>query len=139
VSAAHFSVVADDGGHLHLAIADSGDALYLRYSFADGTWTLARKINNDGSLSYLQIGLANGQVELSLSSSRGAGAVYLSDDYGDTFNQAFTLLLPPPASGVSYATGRVETPTRSNGVLAVLQQYEDQRLQRLMVYKVPVP
>lgn len=137
--ASHFSVVADDGGHLHLAIADDGAAMYLRYSMLDGTWTEPRQINGLGSLSYLQIGLANGQVQLSLSASRGAGAVYLSNDYGDTFTQAFALRLPPPADGVSYSTGRVETATRSSGPLAVLEQYEDETVQRLMLYPVPVP
>lgn len=137
--ASHFNVVADDGGHLHLAIANDGAAMYLRYSKLAGTWSAARQINEQGTLSYLQIGIANGQLQLSLSSSRGAGMVYLSNDYGDTFRQAFALRLPAPSDGVSYKTGRVETAGRSSGVLAVLQQYEDQNAQRLMVYKVPVP
>ena len=137
--ASHFSVVADDGGHLHLAIADDGAAIYLRYSMIDGTWTTPRQVNDLVSLSYLQVGLANGQVQLSFSSSRGAGAVYLSNDYGETFMQAFALKLPPAADGVNYTTGRIETATRSSGALAVLQQYEDQKVQRLMVYPVPVP
>jgi len=137
--ASHFSAVADDGGHLHLAVADDGAAMYLRYSMLDGSWTVPRQINGSDSLSYLQIGLANGQVQLSLSASRGSGAVYLSNDYGDTFTAAFTLRLPPASDGISYKTGRVETVTRSNGTLAVMQQYEDQNTQRLMVYPVPVP
>ena len=137
--ASHFSVVADDGGHLHLAIADDGAAMYLRYSMLAGTWTGPRQINGEDSLSYLQIGLANGQVQLTLSASRGSGAVYLSNDYGDTFTQAFILRLPPASDGISYKTGRVETVTRSSGPLAVMQQYEDQTQQRLMVYPVPVP
>ena len=137
--ASHFSVVADDGGHLHLAIADDGAAICLRYSMLDGTWTVPRRINGADSLSYLQIGLANGQVQLALSASRGSGAVYLSNDYGDTFTHAFALRLPAASDGISYKTGRVEAATRSSGPLAVLQQYEDQTLQRLMVYSVPVP
>jgi hypothetical protein len=136
--ASHFSVVADDGGYLHLAIADDGAAMYLRYSMLDGAWTAPRRINGPDKLSYLQIGLANGQVQLSLSASRGAGAVYLSNDYGDTFTQAFALRLPPASDGISYTTGRVETATRSSGPLAVVQQYEDQKAQRLMVYSVPL-
>jgi len=98
-----------------------------------------RRINGADSLSYLQIGLANGQVQLALSASRGSGAVYLSNDYGDTFTHAFALRLPAASDGISYKTGRVEAATRSSGPLAVLQQYEDQTLQRLMVYSVPVP
>ena len=47
--------------------------------------------------------------------------------------------MPPDSDGISYKTGRVETAGRSVGTLAVLQQYEDQKQQRLMVYKVPVP
>jgi len=137
--ASHFGVVADDAGHLHLAIADDGTAWYLRYSMLDDVWSTARKVNDDGALSYLQIGLANGQVEVALSASRGAGAVYLSNDYGETFTQAFALKLPLAQDGVSYKTGRVETATRSIGPLAVLQQYEDEKVQRLMLYKVPVP
>ena len=137
--ASHFSVVADDGGHLHLAIADDGAAMYLRYSMPDGSWTVPRRINDQDLLSYLQIGLSNGEVELSLSAARGSGAVYLSNDYGETFTLAFSLRLPPASDGVSYKTGRVETATRSNGPLAVMQQYEDQNVQRLMVYSVPVP
>ena len=137
--ASHFNVAADDAGYLHLAIADNGAAMYLRYSSQDGTWTTARQINAQGTLSYLQVGLANGQVQLSLSASRGAGAVYLSGDSGDTFTQAFALTLPPPADGVTYKTGRVETAGRSSGPLVVLEEYEDQKVQRLMVYRVPVP
>lgn len=137
--ASHFGVVADDGGHLQLAIADDGAAIYLRYSTLDDSWTAPRQINGGDTLSYLQIGLSNGQVQISLSASRGSGAVYLSNDYGDTFTQAFALRLPPASDGVSYKTGRVETATRSRGPLAVMQQYEDQNVQRLMVYSVPVP
>jgi hypothetical protein len=137
--ASHFSVVADDGGHLHLAIADKGAAMYLRYSMLDGTWTEPRQINDDDTLSYLQIGLANGQVQLSLSASRGSGAVYLSNDYGGTFTRAAALRLPSWGDQIDYRTGRIEAPTRSNGPLVVLQQYEDGRTQRLMVYSVALP
>lgn len=137
--ASHFSVVADDGGHLHLAIADDGAAMYLRYSTLDGTWTAPRQVNPDGSLSYLQIGLANGQIAVAMSVTWRAGAVYLSNDYGDSFAQGFALVMPKAGDGVSYKTARVESPSRSGGPLAVLLQYEDNNVQRLMVYNVPVP
>ena len=76
--ASHFSAVADDGGYLHWLVADDGDAMYLRYSINDAIWTTARKINGRGKLSYLQIGIANGQVAVALSAARGAGSVWLS-------------------------------------------------------------
>ena len=113
--------------------------MYLRYSINDAIWTTARKINGRGKLSYLQIGIANGQVAVALSAARGAGSVWLSQDSGATFREQFDLALPPDSDGISYKTGRVETAGRSVGTLAVLQQYEDQKQQRLMVYKVPVP
>jgi hypothetical protein len=137
--ASHFSVIADDAGYVHLVVADDGDAMYLRYSIQQGVWTTARKINGRNRLSYLQIGIANGQLALSLSAARGAGSVWLSQDGGDTFLEQFSLTLPSDSDGISYKTGRVETAGRSTGALAVLQQYEDNKVQRLMVYKVPVP
>jgi hypothetical protein len=137
--ASHFSVIADDSGYLHLVIADDGNAMYLRHTIGHGIWTAARKVNGAAKLSYLQIGMANGQVAVVLSASRGAGAVLLSSDGGESFQEQFNLLLPPETDGVSYKTGRVESAGRSNGQLVVLQQYEDHRQQRLMVYNVPVP
>ena len=76
--ASHFSAIADDAGYLHLVVADDGDAMYLRYSINDAVWTPARKINGRRKLSYLQIGIANGQVAVSASAARGAGSVWLS-------------------------------------------------------------
>jgi hypothetical protein len=137
--ASHFSAIADDAGYLHLVVADDGDAMYLRYSIHQGVWTPARKINGRGKMSYLQIGIANGQVAVALSAARGSGSVWLSQDYGDTFREQFDLSEPGGSDGVSYRTGRVETAGRSVGTLAVLQQFEDHKVQRLMVYKVPVP
>jgi len=137
--ASHFSVVADDGGHLHLAILDDASVVYLRYAMLDGTWSAARRIDSDGSSSYPQIGMANGRVQLAMSLSWRGGALYLSNDYGETFDAAFALRLPAPPDGVSYKTPRLESPSRSSGTLAIVQQYEDVKLQRLMVFKVPVP
>jgi hypothetical protein len=137
--ASHFSVVADDGGHLHLAILDDASVVYLRYAMLDGTWSAARRIDSDGSSSYPQIGMANGRVQLAMSLSWRGGALYLSNDYGETFDAAFALRLPAPPDGVSYKTPRLESPSRSSGTLAIVQQYEDDKLQRLMVFKVPVP
>ena len=137
--ASHFGVVADDTGHLHLAILDDSSMRYLRYSMLDGTWSAPRTVDFGGASSYPQIGLANGQVQLAVSLSWRGGAVSLSNDYGDTFTPAFTLRTPTAPEGVSYKTPRLESASRSSGTLAILQQYEDNKLQRLMVYKVPVP
>jgi hypothetical protein len=135
----HFSAIADEAGYLHLLVADDGNAMYLRYSIGDDAWTLPKKLNGRSKVSYLQIGLANGQVMAAFSAARGPGSVLLSQDSGVTFIEAFGLTLPGDSEGISYKTGRVEAPGRSVGVLPVLQQYEDHGQQRLMVYKVPVP
>jgi len=137
--ASHFSVIADDLDYLHLAVADDGNALYLRYTSSTGIWTAAEKLNGRIKISYLQLGLSNGQVALAFSASRGQGDVLVSNDHGSTFVQQATLELPAAAPGTSYATGRIETAGKSVGTLTVMQQYEDQNLQRLMVFKVPPP
>lgn len=137
--ASHFSTIADELDYLHLAVADDGNALYLRYTSSTGTWTTAEKLNGRRKISYLQIGLWNGQVALVFSASRGQGEVRVSNDQGSTFVQQAGLELPAAAPGTSYLTGRIETAGKSVGTLPVMQQYEDQNLQRLMLFKVPPP
>ncbi|HSW05270.1 hypothetical protein [Aquabacterium sp.] len=135
--ASHFSVIGEGDAHLHLAIADDGDVQYLRYTTADDSWTAARKINGRKKVSYLQIGLFNGQIALALSATRGDGGVLVSSDHGASFSTQVDLALPPAADGVNYKTGRVEMAAVSVGGLTVLQQYEERRQQRLMVFKIP--
>ena len=98
-----------------------------------GTTWVASKV------SYLQIGLSNGQAMVAFSVARGPGSVLLSQDSGVTCIEALGLTVPSDSEGISYRTGRVKARGRSVGVLPVLQQYADHGQQRLMVYKVPVP
>lgn len=45
---------------------------------------------------------------------------------------------PEPGRLDEFKSARIETAGRSVSALAVLQQFEDHKVQRLMVYKVPV-
>jgi hypothetical protein len=133
----HFSVVVDDQGNAHAAIAD---AVYLRRSFTGGTWSAPKDLNQGKNTPYLQIALANGKVAVGWSAARTKGSVVVSADGGYTFAPVAYLVLPPDAPGVKWGNARTEMPTRSTGPVApLLQQYEDNAVQRLLLFRVPTP
>ena len=137
--ASHFSLVADAQNALHLTIVDSYDILYLRSPDGGTSWTAPVRLDDDRKAVYSQIGLANGKLAVAFSAQRGRGVLTVSADQGGSFSPADELALPPASPGVSYGTARVEMPTRSTGALSVLQQYEDNGVQRLMLFRLPSP
>ena len=141
VYASHFSVVVDDAGHVHLVSVEDYEALYFRRDAASGAWAPASRLSDgSGNTGFVQVALTNNNVTAGWSAGRGRGAVVVSRDGGTSFAPAASLVLPPAAPGVKYMAGRVEMPTRTTGaIVPLLQQYEDNGVQRLMVFKVPTP
>ena len=137
--ASHFSAVVDPQGNVHLATIDNFDVFYFKRDATTGTWSAPLKLDDDKNVAYLQMALINGKPTAGWSVQRGRGSIVSSPDLGLTFPIAAQLLLPPDAPGVKYGTARVEMPTRSTGPIIMLQQYEDNGVQRLMIFKVPVP
>lgn len=137
--ASHFSVVGDDAGFTHLFLVDNYDVLYFKRDPLIRTWAGGARIDDGKKTAYTQGALVNGKLAAAWSVQRGAGSAVVSVDQGATFQPAATLQLPPDAPGVSYGQSRVEMPTRTTGPLAILQQYSDNGLQRLMVFRVPSP
>lgn len=137
--ASHFGVIADDAYNLHLVLVDDRSVFYFRLLNGAPAWSTGRKMHGRRNPGYVQIGIANGQIVVAISSSRDAGELFTSSDTGATFLRAHELLVPTATPEVSYKTARIEMPSRSTGRLAVLQQYEDSRLQRLMLYDVSAP
>jgi len=138
--ASHFSVATDDSNTIHMVLADNFQVLYFRHSGA-GPWTPAVMLDTGGKKAgYPQIGVVNGKLAVAFSLHQGdKGLLLVSADGGVTFPTAAQLAHPAASGGVTYGTARVETPTRTTGVLTVLQQYEDNGLQRLMLFTVPPP
>ncbi len=137
--ASHFSVVADDAGFTHLFLIDNFDVLYFKRDPLTRSWAGGARVDDDKKTAYTQGGIVNGKLAAAWSVQRGAGSAVVSADGGTTFQAAAALQLPPDAPGVSYGQARVEMPTRSTGPLVILQQYSDNGLQRLMVFRVPAP
>ncbi len=137
--ASHFSSVVDDQANVHLLLVDDYGIYYLRLAAGATSWSPARKIGGDTKAVYSQIGLANGKLAVGISVKRGQGAMFVSADGGQTFANIDALKLPPPSTGVNYGTARVEMPTRSSGPVAMLQQYDDNGAQRLLLFNVPAP
>jgi hypothetical protein len=134
--ASHFSAVVDDQGHVHVATIDNYDVYYLRRNGSTGAWSAPLRLDDDKNVAYLQLALTNGRITAGWSVQRGRGAVVTIPD-GNAFTLAAYLVLPPDAPGVRYGTARVEMPTRSTGPIKLLQQYEDNGVQRLMLYTIP--
>jgi hypothetical protein len=134
--ASHFSVVADGQGNVHVATIDNYDVYYLRRSANTGAWSAPLKLDDDKNVAYLQLALTNGKVTAGWSVQRGRGSIMTSPD-GSVFTPAASLVLPPDGPGVRYGTARVEMPTKSSGPIKMLQQYEDNGVQRLMLFTVP--
>ena len=137
--ASHFSVVPDDAGNTHLFLVDNYDVLYFKRDPLTTLWGGGARVDDDKKTAYTQGAIVNGKLAAAWSVQRGAGSAVVSADQGASFQPAASLLLPPDAPGVSYGQARVEMPTRANGPLVILQQYSDNGLQRLMVFRVPAP
>ncbi len=137
--ASHFSVVADDAGFTHLFLVDSYDVLYFKRDPLTRAWAGGARLDDDKKTAYTQGSIVNGKLAAAWSVQRGAGSAVVSADGGASFQPAASLLLPPDAPGVSYGQARVEMPTRATGPLVILQQYSDNGLQRLMVFRIPAP
>lgn len=137
--ASHFSLVADSSGTLHLITIENFDVLYFRYSLADGTWSSSRQVDDSRKVAYAQIGLTNGALGVAFSVQRGKGSLVVSPDLGTTWAATTELALLPAGPGINYNTARVEMPGQSFGPLPILQQYDSNGVQRLMLFKVPAP
>ena len=96
-------------------------------------------LDDSRKVAYAQIGLTNGKLTVGFSVQRGKGAQVISSDLGLTWQAGSDLALLPVGPGLNFNTARVELPGRSTGVMPILQQYEDNGIQRLMLFKVPAP
>ena len=135
--ASHFSAVVDAQNNVHVVTIDNYDVFYFKRSAGSGSWTTQVQLDDDKKAAYLQGAFANGKLTAGWSVQRGRASIVQSSDSGATFQTVAYLVLPPDAPGVSYGTARVEMPTRTNGPIVMLQQYEDNGVQRLMLFKVP--
>lgn len=136
--ASHFGAVVDAAGRLHMTNIDDNNVQYFRRDPAGGAWSGPVLLSSKKS-AYSQIGLVNGRPWIAWSAQRGFGNSVASADGGTTWATTATLVLPADAPGVSYGQARVEMPTQSGGPAVVLQQYSDNGVFRLMLFRVPAP
>lgn len=138
--ASHFNVTADDSGGLHLISVENFDVLYFRYSSASDSWSAPQIIDDTRKVAYAQMGLVNGRLGTAYSVQRAKGTLTLSGDLGSTWTNYADLNMISIGPGINLNTARIEVPTRSTGAtMPILQQYEDNGTQRLMIFKVPAP
>jgi hypothetical protein len=137
--ASHFNVTTDDQGGVHMISIENYDVLYFRYSAAGDSWSAPRVIDDSRKVAYAQMGMINGKLGIGYSVQRGSGTLAVSTDLGDTWFNYADLNLLAIYPGVNYNTARIELPTRSTGVMPILQQYADTVGQKLMLFKVPAP
>ncbi len=138
--ASHFSAVTDDLGTVHLITIENFDVLYFNYRLAAGAWSAVPVLLDDSrKVAYAQIGLTNGRLNVAFSVQRGKGAQVFSPDLGLTWQAGADLALLPAGPGLNFNTARIELPSRSLGVMPVLQQYDDNGTQRLMLFRLPSP
>lgn len=137
--ASHFSVTTDDQFNIHLILVNYPNAFYFRLLNGTLAWSPPLQVDGRGKSGYVQISFANGRLAIGLSANSGSGSILVSADLGATFLRAYDLVVPSATSGISYKTPRLEAPSRFDGSLPLLQQYEDNGVQRLMLYTVPGP
>ena len=137
--ASHFSVITDDQYNVHMVVVNNANAYYLRLLNGDTAWSTPLQLDGKSKAGYVQIGLTNANIVVGMSTDSGAGALVMSANLGTTFSKTHDLAVPVATSGVSYKTPRLEMPGRSIGNLPILQQYEDNNVQRLMLFTAPAP
>jgi hypothetical protein len=135
----HFSAVMDDSQAIHLVVVDNGNVLYFRRDPTLGSWSAPRAIDGARRSVYVKIGWNGEKVFVAIPSNTGSGVVLTSSDGGESFAEAHSLIVPPPAAGITYEFSRHEMPSRWVGPLPILQQYEQRRQERLMLYEIVAP
>lgn len=137
--ASHFNVTTDDTGGVHLISVEEYDVLYFKYANSTDSWTAPTVVDDGRKVAYAQMGLFNGKLAVGYSVQRSKGTLALSPDLGSTWTNHADLSMLAIGPGINLNTARVELPARSVGVLPMLQQYEDNGTQRLMLFKIPAP
>jgi hypothetical protein len=137
--ASHFNVATDDQGGVHLISIENFDVLYFKYAADTDTWSPPQQVDDSRNVAYAQIGVINGKLGTAFSVQRGKGGLTISSDAGTSWSLSYDLQLISTYPGVNYNTARIELPTRSTGVMPILQQYSDAVSQKLMLFKVPAP
>lgn len=137
--ASHFSAVTDDTQAIHLVVVDVGNVLYFRRDPVLGTWSTPRAIDGPRRSVYVKIGWNGTKVVVSIPTNAGSGVVLTSVDGGTSFVEEHSLVVPAPTAGIAYEYSRHEMPTRWFGPLPILQQYEQRRQERLMLYEILAP
>jgi hypothetical protein len=137
--ASHFSAVTDDSQAIHLVLVDDGNVLYFRRDPVLGSWSAPRAIDDPRRSVYVKIGWNGSKIVVSIPTNAGSGVVLTSVDGGSSFVEEHSLVVPPPTAGITYEFSRHEMPSRWSGALPILQQYEQRRQERLMLYEILVP
>lgn len=136
--ASHFSVAADAGRNIHVAISDGGRVGYLRFDAASRLWS-SKWLSNNISAGYVQSTIISGDVVVAANYMSDI-LVFRSVNGGDSFTVSHALVHPEPSSSaVSYRYPRIETTAATNGPMLLLQQYVDTGIQRLLLFNVPLP
>jgi len=136
----HFNVTADDSGGVHLISVENFDVLYFRYSGDTDSWSAPRVIDDTRKVAYAQMGLVNGKLGVGYSVQRAKGTLAVSGDLGLSWGNYADLSMIAVGPGINLNTARIELPARVTGAtMPILQQYEDNGTQRLMIFKVPAP
>lgn len=139
--ASHFSVAADGNQDLHLAVADHGQVLYLRYSDAGQSWDAPRVLTRDITANYVQVSVVQDTDTVVIFSNDGKTYLraFQSADAGASFTLTGLLVHPRvrSGSGIDYSNPRLETPGRSLYPIPVMQQYVNGSLQELLHFEVP--
>lgn len=143
--ASHFSIAADAQRNLHLATADEGRLLYLRYRDADRVWEPERVLlGGQANVGYVQATTDDAGVVSIISNANQQSRVFQSSDHGVTFSQQYELTHTGLAvDGVPFFfRPRVETPGHAIGGFMMFQQYivvdeNSDVTQRLLQFDIP--
>lgn len=137
--ASHFNVTAVDDGTLHFITIDAYDIFHYRLGPGGSAWVGPVQVDDQRKVAYAQMGRLEGQLIVGYSVGRGRGAIVNGGADGATWASTDSLVQLAQAPGLNLNTARIELCARSQGVMAVLQQYSDNGIQRLMLYKVTAP